>query len=259
MAIQAQIIVDRCLSLLDAEGSERYTFSEDFIYAIRAANEYVISIFNAAYAENKLSEENLTELTMMRVWQTSTFSRFAFDSTQVGQEVWSILAVHPKIKSIYQNTIYNPGALTLPAATVESVYRSDISFRDSNYSAKRVTSEEWSKRNINSFVAGSPLITCADLITYGYLDPTDYTNGYPLVNSHFEIEVSPDISGELVALRYLKLPVAPTLITDNIEFPASLTNLITNLTMKFIGVKEGELPTYHIANAEVQQLTQLLS
>jgi len=259
MAIQSQIIVDRCLSLLDAEGSDRFTWDEDFIYAIRAANEYVISIFNAAYAQNKLSEENLKELTMMKVWQTSIFSRFAFDSTQVGQEIWSILAIHPKIKCIYQNVIYNQGTLSLPAATAESVYRNDISFRDSNYSCKRVTSEEWSKRNINPLIAGSPLITCADFITYGYIDPTDYTNGYPLVNSKFEIEISPDISGELVSMRYLKLPVAPNLITDNIEFPASLTNLITQLTMRFIGIKEGELPTYQIASAEIAQLTQLLS
>ncbi len=259
MAIQSQTIVDRCLALLDAEGSDRYSWDEDFIYAIRAANEYVISIFNAAYAQNKLSEESLTELTLMKVWQTSTFSRFAFDSAVIGHSVWSILAIHPKIKCIFNGTIYNQGTLPLTPATAESVYRNDISFRDSNYSCKRVTSEEWSKRNINPFIAGSPLITCADLITYGYLDPTDYTNGYPLVNSKFEIEISPDISGELVAMRYLKLPVAPNLITDNIEFPASLTNLITNLTMRFIGTKEGTLPTYQVASAEVQQLTQLLS
>lgn len=259
MAILVQTIINQCNSLLDSEGSERYTFTEDFLPAITAANQYVISIFNAAFAKNKLSPENLKELAYMRCWQTSLYSRFAFDSTIVGHNLWTILAIHPKITCIVKNVTWPVGTFVLPPATVESVYRSDISFRDSNYSAKRVTAEEWSKRNINPFVAGSSLITCPELITYAYSDFSDYVGGYNLTNNKFEIEVSPDINGELVAMRYLRLPTAPTVITDSLDFPPALTNMIVQLVMRFIGIKQSGIETYNIADKEIDELTKLLS
>lgn len=251
--ILAQTIVDRCNFLLDSEGSDRYTWDQDFRYAIAMTNEYLVSVFNAAFAQNKLSEESLKELVYVKVWQTSLYSRFAFDSTDVGHSIWSILAIHPKI------TTY-PASPSIPAATAESVYRDDVSFLTSAIpSCKRLTAEEWTNKGRNPFVAGSSLITCSDLQDYAYLNYADYTGGYTLTNNQFEIEIAPPIPGELIAMRYLKLPAAPTVIGGNIEFPSELTNLAVDLTMKFIGIKQGELSTYEVTTKEVNDLISLMS
>ena len=256
--ILVQDIVNQCNALLDAEGSGRYAWANDFLPAITSANQYTISIFNAAFAKNKLSEESLKELTFIKVWQTSKFSRFAFDSTVVGHSMWTILAIHPKIDAIISGNIVPDGTYPLNTSA-ESVYMPNVSFKDSNFSAKRLTAEEWSQRNTNPFVAGSKLITCPDLIEYGYTLYTNYTGGYGLLHSPFEIEISPDVSGQLVAMRYLALPNTPTVITDSLQYPASLTNLLVDLVMKFIGVKDGAIPNYSVSQNEINQLTELLS
>lgn len=250
--IYCQTIVDLCNSVLDAEGSQRYIWNRDFKPALTSANNYLVSIFNAAFAANKLSEESLRELTYAKVWQTSLHSRFTFDSKIVGYEIWTILAIYVKITTI-------PTTNVLAPATNESVYKPLISFRDSNYSCKRLTAEEWAMRNKNPFMAGSSLITCEDLKEYGFTDFTDYTGGYTLVNSKYEIEISPAIPGELIAVRFLAVPTPPSLITDNLQFPPSLTNLMVQLTMRFLSQKQGDDFNYKVSDKEIQQLTQMLS
>jgi len=89
-------IIERVIAALDAEGSDRYSFSRDFQPAINYAIEFYVSVFNSAFGENKLSEENLRELVRTRVWQTSQYSRINFSIGDTVEEVWSILAVMPR-------------------------------------------------------------------------------------------------------------------------------------------------------------------
>lgn len=253
MPIPSQTIVDRCLAALDAEGSDRYLWARDFQPAISYANEWMISLFNAVFAAKKLSEEVLTENTRVRIWQASLYSRVAFDATIVGENYWTILGVFPKIVSI-------PTSPILAAAADESVYRSDISFRSSSKSAKRITIEQWNERGRNMFMPGSGLITYDELVDYAYLNFADYTGGYSLVNSNFEIEISPAIPGELVAIAYLKLPDAPVNIVDDLEFPANLTDMIVNETLNFIAVKQGDAESlYNLSSNNINQLINLMT
>jgi hypothetical protein len=60
--IPVQTIVDRVTSILDAEGSDRYLFDQDFKPAINLTKDWVVAVFNKAFADKKLSEENLKEL-----------------------------------------------------------------------------------------------------------------------------------------------------------------------------------------------------
>ena len=252
MPISVQEIVNRCNHLLDAEGSDRYTFDEDYRYAINAATEYVVSLFNSAFDQNKLSPESLKELVYTKIFQASLYSRIAFDSTDMGMSVWTILAVYPKCVTV-------PISPTQAAAADESVYLDTVSFRDSNYSAHRLNTENWAMRNRNPFVAGSPLITCEDIIEYGYIDYCDYTGGYSLTNSPSEIEISPSIAGETVAVRFIKLPDTTTVIGDTIEFPTTLTNLIVDKTLYYISVKQGEAPLYTVTERELSNLISLMT
>lgn len=257
MAIAVQDIVNRCNAALDAEGSDRYLFDRDYIYAINHANEWIVSLFNAAFSENKLSEESLRELTRARVFQASTNSRVAFDSTEVGDTLWSILAIWVDIETI-------PSSYTPPTPTVESAYLDDVSFGSSSKSAKRLTSEQWAEKGRNYFVPGNGYnSTNADLIDYAYLNPIDYAGGggYSLSNNAFEIEISPSISGELIAIAYLKQPDSITLIGDNLEFPSSLINMFVDATLNYISYKntDGMTQLYGVSEDNVRQLVGLMT
>ncbi len=60
--IAVQTVVDRMIFGLDAEGSDRYTFENDFKPAINSSVEWLQAVFNQAFADKKLTEENLRDL-----------------------------------------------------------------------------------------------------------------------------------------------------------------------------------------------------
>ena len=60
--IAVSTVIERMQAILDAEGSTRYTFDRDYKPAINYAIEYYCSVFNSAFGNNKLTEENLREL-----------------------------------------------------------------------------------------------------------------------------------------------------------------------------------------------------
>ena len=94
--IPVQTIVDRCNFALDAEGSGRYLFEQDFKPAINSSIEWLVAVFNRVFAEKKLSEENLRELIKTRVFLASAFSRLNLDKDSLdGDSLWTILRVMP--------------------------------------------------------------------------------------------------------------------------------------------------------------------
>ena len=108
MSILVSDIVSRCESALDAEGFERYLFDNDYRPAINYAMEWIVSVFNKAFAENKLSEESMRELVFAKVFITSAHSRINLnDLNSINNEVWSILAVYPEIE--YMGVLPNAG------------------------------------------------------------------------------------------------------------------------------------------------------
>jgi hypothetical protein len=253
MPIAYSTIEKLLISSLDAEGSQRYLPDTDFIPAINYAIDYVTLAFNSIFAEKKLSEEVLKELTFVKVWMASTHSRIAFDSTLVGMDLWSILAVYPKCKTTHP-FIYTP-----PTVSQESNYLPLESYTDGDYSAKRLTLEEWTERNHNVFSAGYNS-NCPDLVQYGWVNFANYTGGYTLVNNKLEIEVAPNVSGERVAIAFLKKPNKIALITDSIEFPDTLLTVIVNCCLRFISVKQGgKVSLFEVSELEKKNLISLLS
>ena len=51
--IAVQTVVDRMKSVLDAEGSDRYLFDQDFKPAINSAIDWLVAVFNAAFSDKK--------------------------------------------------------------------------------------------------------------------------------------------------------------------------------------------------------------
>ena len=203
------------ISALDAEGSDRYNFDDDYKPAINYAIDFSISVFNAIFSQNKKSEEILKELVLMRMWKLSKYSRFAFDETTVGCKLWSVLSIIPKADL---DTSFN--YTSFPDNQTEGQYlkigSETARYLGGGYPCKRLTTEQWIEKDRNPFMAGNPFNICEDTIQYGYIAFADYVGGFGMTKDKFEIEIAPHIPNELVAMRFLKKPVSITTNADNI-------------------------------------------
>ena len=250
--IVTQDIVTRLNASLDAEGSDRYTFDQDFAPAINSSIEWLVSVFNRVFADRKYSEENLRELIRVRVWATSEFSRFAFNPTETGDQLWSIIKIMPK-------PIVHPGTAIPPTSEpFESTFFGQTAFISGKYSAERLTTEQWEENIDNIFEAGNTTLS-GSLIRYAYKSPVDYTtSAYTPGGS--EIEIRPTLNRELIAMEYLSYPNPVSDISDNISLPSSLINLIFEKALNFISYKQGDRTNlYSVTEKDVQALIQLLS
>lgn len=249
--ISVQSLVDRMESLLDAEGSDRYTFQNDYKPAITSSVEWLQSVFNKAFADKKLSEENLQDLIRSVVYQTNSFSRVKLDATNLGFKVWSILKVNPEPQVFPANSIVDP-----VANLYTSKFRPDLSFIKSNFSASRLTTEQWENAHQNIFEAGNSFMN-GSLKTYAYLNYSNYSSSSYLTGP--EIEIQPEIPNEFVAFQLLKYPTPILLITDSVEFPESLTNLVVQKALNFISVKQGDQTNlYAVTSKDIMNLVQLM-
>lgn len=249
MPIPVQTIVNRMAADLDAEASDRYTFAQDYKYAINTAIEWVCSIFNKAFAENKLSPENLRELVKISIWQANQFNRISYNPADTGSPLWTILSVHPEVK-VYPEKVIVP--LIDPT---KSIFRGDLAFLSSEKYASRSTLEEWSIYDKNIFVSGNSIMQGA-LKTYAYLDFADYSAASYSNSVNAEIEISPSVAQKLVGIGYLKYPTQINLITDIVQFPESMTQIITDKALNVIAIKQGDNTTLNSATA--QDVAQLV-
>lgn len=250
--ISVQSIVDRVESILDAEGSDRYTFNEDYKYAINSSVEWLQSVFNKAFADKKLTEENLKDLIRVAVYQTNAYSRVRLDDPSLGLFIWSILKINPK-PSVYPDN----ATVDILAEDYLSKYRDDVSFIKSNFSAKRLTTEQWEESNDNIFEAGNSKML-ESFINYAYLNPQDYTSS-SYAPGGAEVEVKPSVPNEFIAVTFLKYPTPIDLITDEIEFPKSLLNLVVQKALNFISMKQGDQTNlYAVSTRDIQTLVQLM-
>lgn len=253
MPILVQTIFNRTLAKLDAEGSDRYLFDQDVKPAINEAMEQLITMFNQAFGENKLTPEALRELIKIQIWQTNMFSRVSIDPADTGHPLWSIIAVYPE-------PILNKNVSSSPESDPsKSKIRKDISFISSIKSAKRLTHEEWNQNADNVFMAGNRILKGA-LLEYGYLDFGDYTSSsYTGAPNKFEITIRPDLPQKLVAIAYLKYPKQVTLVSDSIELPESLTNLVVDMTLNNIAYKQGDNTSlFQITSQNIATLVNLI-
>lgn len=181
---------------------------------------------------------------------TATASAKAFPT--VAQSLWDLVAGGV----IYTDNI----EVKCVASAEDSFFIDNISFLSSEYSAKRLTSEEWNENRGNPFAAGNTIqtpATCPELATYAYKNFADYTSLTYNIPVSREIEVRPSVADELVGVEYLKVPDIVTAVTDNIEFPVAFENLIYEKALNFISFKQGDNTTINsVTNADLNLLVQ---
>lgn len=250
--IPVQNLVDLMKFELDAEGSDRYLFDQDFKPAINSAMNWLVSVFNKAFEENKLTGENLRDLIKTRMWVANNFSRIKFDEAVTNEELWSYLAIMPE-PVVYP--VQTPP--TLPN-DYTSIFMPDVAYVSSEFSAAKLTIEKWNENDKNVFEAGNNIFNNG-LKTYAYLTDVDYSTDTTYLQDK-EITIRPDVSGEFVAVTYLKVPGQIALISDNVEFPSTLTTILVQKSLNFISIKQGDNTTlFSITENDVNRLVQILN
>jgi hypothetical protein len=251
--IPVQTIVDRCNFALDAEGSGRYLFEQDFKPAINSSIEWLVAVFNRVFAEKKLSEENLRELIKTRVFLASAFSRLNLDKDSLdGDSLWTILRVMPSPR-VYPEFDES----SIEGCDKKSKLMDELLYVGSSKSAKRLTLEEWEENEGNIFEAGN-IIANESFRNYAYLNIGEYLTSKWTGGK--EIEIRPDVSKKLVALTYLRYPGKVESIDDILPFPESMIDLIFQKALNFMSYKQGDQTTlYAVTTRDIQMLTQLMT
>jgi len=251
--ILAQDLRNQLAFALDAEGSDHYRDDLDYIPAINAAVKWLTNIVNAAYGQDKLSEEFFRDLAYSGVFLTSDTSRVSLNVFP--SEVWTILGV-------YANPITKAAAgVPVPSTpdTTRSYYLPNRIHLSSASSCKRLNVEEWSITSENPFEAGyeGPKL-CAALRLYAYLAPYNY-NGSSDANKMSEIEVRPAEVNQELTVFWAKKPSVITNLSQNIEFPNSVFQLLFDKALNYIAYKQGDQTTlYSVSSADIQQLISTL-
>jgi hypothetical protein len=248
--ISVQTVVDRLAFVLDAEDSERYTFENDYKPAINSSVEWLQAVFNKAFADKKLTEEDLKELIKVTVFQTSQYSRINLDL--ITDSIWSLLRINP------EPVLHPAGAtITTTANPEQSLWRSDLSYIKGKFATKLLSLEQWEESVDNVFAAGNERLLNS-FKSYAYLNfagygSSSYDAGGP------EIEIRPEIPNEFVGVTYLKYPTPVAVIGDEIELPKSLTNLVFEKAANFIAWKQGDQTNlYAVSEKDVMTLIKLM-
>lgn len=252
MPILVQEIIDRSLSALDAEDSERYLFDQDFKPAIRYAQEWVVAVINRSFESNKYSGEALRELTKIGIWQANNYSRIAFDESALTEKLWSVLAIYP-------NPIVAPFTQPFPLPNkAQSKYMNNLSFVSGKSCSNRLTLEQWDDNSDNVFMPGNNILTGA-LADYAYLDFADYSSATYNNPGIFELEIRPTVANKFVALAYLKKPSEINSATDSMQFPAIMINIILEKTLNYISFKQGDQTNlFGITDKDVNEMINLI-
>jgi len=255
-------IITRTQAALDSEGFGRYTFARDFRPAINYAQEWITGVFSSALGSNKFNEEGLSDLSFVKIWKTNQFSRFVFQTAQVGHRLWTIVSIYPEC-TIYPDTAIAQADLT------KSVYSSTHSYVSSYKSCGRITAEESSVNRRNPFSPGNEIITCEELRDYAYKSMTTYRGGYQpspgnvddviIPYEYMEIQIFPAYNNRVLAMEYLKYPASVSLEADSIEYPHSIINMIVEQTLNFLAYKQSGTPLRQASETDLNKLITLMA
>lgn len=242
-------------SALDAEGFGRYTFPRDFGPAINYAQEWIAGVLSPVLGSNKFNEEGLSDLLFTKIWKTNQFSRFVFQSADVGHNLWSIVGIYP-------SCVIYPDTAIVQADLTQSVYSSAHSYVSSYKSCARTTSEEMNLNRRNPFSPGNEVVICEELMDFAYKSMTNYSGGYqaqPAGVEQMEIQIFPAYNNLVLAMEYIKYPTSVVTVADNVEYPRSLINMMTDIALSFIAYKQAGTPLRQASEADTNKLITLLS
>ena len=252
MSFTAQSLRDQLAFALDAENSDHYRDDLDYIPAINASMKWLTAVVNSAFGQNKIGEEFFRELSYSGVFLTNNNSRVSLDVFPT--EVWSVLAVMA-LPTTESNG--NPDPPT--PDTTRSYHLDNLIHVSSQNACKRISIEAWTDGLFNPAEAGyDGDQICDDLKLYSYLQPINYRSVSRGETSQ-EIEIRPSVKNGKITVFWAKKPDEITQLTDQIDFPNSVFQLLFDKALNYIAYKQGDQTTiYSVTSADIQQLLTVL-
>lgn len=248
--IPAQRIVDRMNAALDAEDSDRYIFEKDHRPAINDAVTWMTTLFSSALEARKISSENLRELIRIRVWQSSIHGRVRMNPSEMGHEPFFVIGVYPDA------SVTPDKPWSHPLDKNKSKLRGDLTFLKSDYSAGSLSYEQWMQNRKNIFKKGNETLE-GEWQTYAYLNYGNY--GSTSYDQGKEIDIRPAPWEKFVGIAYIKRPALIENISDDIELPEAVENMVYQRALNFVSFKQGDQTNlYSVTQNDIQQLVGIL-
>lgn len=246
-------IVAAMRARLDDEGSQRYLFDQDYRPAINSAIDWMVTVYNYAFANTKLSEETLNDLLYTRIFQTSAYGEVVFNPTQLGHDVWTIAAVYAEPRT-------SPS--TQPVVTTQdatSAYIPTRAFLGSKYRVRRKTIEQIAQVEASNFDAGCEALAGTDWreYAYAYIGRRSAT-GFLTGGAGIVIRPESLVNKKYVGVSYIKVPSKVQTDADIVEFPASVLDIFVAKAADYIAIKQGDQTTLHsLSMADAAQLVAM--
>jgi len=93
---------------------------------------------------------------------------------------------------------------------------------------------------------------------YAYLSPFNYQGLNSGANSS-EIEIRPPIANGKITVFWAKKPSPITSLSENIEFPNSVFQLLFDKALNYIAYKQGDQTSiYGVTSQDIQQLLSVM-
>lgn len=251
--IQVQELRNQLAFALDAEGSDHYRDDLDYIPAINGAVNWLTNVVNSQLGQDKLGEEFFRDISYSGVFRTDNSSRVSLNVFP--NDVWSILAIYLNPETI-DITGEVPPTIT---SDNDSYFMNNLLHRGSYHSAKRLSIEEWATSRPNPFEDGyDGDQICDDLKQFAYLSPINYENT-GIGNTANELEVRPAVTNDNLTIFWIKKPETITAITDSIEFPNSVFQLLFNKALNYISYKQGDNTSlYAVTDKDIALLLNVI-
>jgi hypothetical protein len=250
MPFTAEELRNQIAFALDAEGSDHYRDEQDYIPAINASMNWLVTVINSAIGKDKIGEEFFRDISYSGVFKTDDCSRVSLNVFP--EELWSVLAIYvkPEVKDLGTQA---PDT----SDKTNSYFMENLLHKSSYLSCKRLSVEEWATARSNPFEDGyDGDQLCDALKSYAYLNPFNYQNTNSGLTAK-ELEIRPSIPNEDVTIFWVKKPSEIVNITDVVEFPNSVFQLLFDKALSYIAYKQGDQTNLH--GVSEQDISLLLS
>ena len=262
--IEYQYIREAIAAELDAEGSEHYTDAQDYIPAINKAMEWICAAIGARYGEARFSEKALVYLLRNGIWQTNKYGRFKLDDStnpnyRTPNPVWDIFSI------ICEPRIVPAGAGPIVLPDYESRYRFNLSYAGGGKPCKRLSGEQVTEGEFNTFAAGSKTLQNTAFRSYSYSVVGTIDGRQPPQGAydaaHWEVQLGPEAltANALVAVTYCLAPEHVDNTSVTLPFPEAVADLLIAKAGSYISIKQGDgTSQFGVSEALTAQLYNLV-
>lgn len=252
MPILADDLWKAMRAVLGVAGTQRYTVDQQVLPSINGGLRQFNAFVHALFADRAGSEELLQEISMERAFQTNEYGGVTMSETELGHKVWTIVAIYPEPVTVPAV----PTILALPIA--ESKWRNDVTIRNAGvFPCYRGTKEEVAQAASNKYAPGSEKLAATAMRSYAYYQIGDRSSA-DFQPGSAEFVVAPEsITGrKVIGVAYLKGVDPIDALTDNIPYPASAFQLLRDLSLNEIAIRQGSQPLYKVTIDSVRSLLQ---